>query len=185
VENSHLTTYSILDVGTGSADVLHYFHNSFKINSEQFKLTGLDINPRHLNYAKSKLNHSKISLVQADAFKLPFADKSFDFVISSLFLHHFNPEQIKKMLPEFLRVSKNAIIMNDLIRDYVPLIFFKLTQLIFARSYLTRHDGTASVRRSYTVKEMKEVVSSLGIKNFEIKEYFPEYRMILMITPDA
>ena len=63
--------------------------------------------------------------------------------------------------------------MNDLVRHSLPLAFFRLTRPIFARSYLTRYDGQASLRRCYTMEEMQSIVAGTGAR---IEAIFP-YRM--------
>ena len=109
--------------------------------------------------------------MRADAFALPLADSSVDIVVSSLFLHHFRAPQIVQLLREFDRVARAGWVMNDLVRHIAPLLFFKTTWPIFARSYLTRHDGAASLRRGYTVQEMQQIVAP--INGAAVRAHFP------------
>jgi hypothetical protein len=51
--------------------------------------------------------------------------------------------------------------MQDLVRSPLPLWGFRLARPVLARSYLTRHDGEASIRRGYTFLEMGRVTSQL------------------------
>lgn len=46
-----------------------------------------------LDYIESHLEGCAGSKVAGDAFALPFRERSFDYVFSSLFLHHFTDEQ--------------------------------------------------------------------------------------------
>jgi len=93
-----------------------------------------------------------------------------------LFLHHFRAPQIGALLREFARVSRVGFVMNDQVRNRVPLAFFRLSGPIFARSYLTRLDGAASIRRAYTVEEMAKIVAVNGPRGAIVHAHFP-YRL--------
>jgi hypothetical protein len=69
--------------------------------------------------------------------------------------------------------------MNDLIRHSVPLMFFRLTRPIFARSYITRYDGEASLRRGYTIDEMQRIANGAPKLRAHVREHFP-YRMSII-----
>ncbi len=63
------------------------------------------------------------------------------------------------------------IVINDLIRTPLHL------SLIYAgfplyRSRLTRHDAPASVKRAYTLKEMKKMLLAGGAAEVETETYF-------------
>ena len=163
---------TLLDVGTGLADMPLHFVQKAKQRGITLRAIGLDINARHLEIAREEIpNASKVLLLRADAFKLPFPDQSVDVVHSSLFLHHFREAQIVKLLREFSRVARIGWVMNDLERHGLPLWFFRTTWPIFARSYLTRLDGTASIRRAYTFAEMQRIVGR--IDGARVQKHFP------------
>lgn len=168
---------TILDIGTGSADIPRRLQHQARKRGIQLKIVALDLNRRHLQIAQRELpNESAIFPVQADAFALPLRDQSVDLVIASLFLHHFRGPQIIRLFAEFERVSRLGWAANDVVRDYIPLVFFRLTAPIFARSYLTRHDGAASILRAYTQSEMAQIARESGISHIEVREQFP-YRL--------
>ena len=171
---------TILDLGTGCADIpLRLQRDAARLGIEA-RVIGLDINARHLQIAKQDLASSRvlatrenIQLLRGDAFHLPLQNDGVDVVISSLFLHHFRAPQIAELLRECERVSRIGFVMNDLVRHNTPLIFFRLTRPIFARSYLTRHDGEASLRRGYTAAEMQKIVAGSGIEGARVASHFP------------
>jgi len=70
-------------------------------------LTGVEISDYALN--KAKQNDPNINFLKASALSLPFADNSFDFVFTSGVLIHIHPEDVKKAIDEFHRVSKKYI----------------------------------------------------------------------------
>ena len=175
LQKHHLHRATVLDIGTGNADIPQRLVRQAKRHNTELRVLALDISARHLQVAQEdvdKINAPQIDLVQADAFRLPFADNSIDLVVSTLFLHHFRDRQIHLLLNEFARVSKRGFIINDLVRHRLPLWFFRLTRPFFARSYITRHDGEASIRRAYTLAEMQRLVKDSPM-SIEVREHFP------------
>lgn len=179
MEERGLRSATVLDVGTGAADIPLRLVRKARQRSLGLQVIALDINARHLQIAREDIaSTTDIALLRADAFRLPLADNSVDIVIASLFLHHFRAPQIVALLNEFSRVSRHGWAINDLVRHHVPLVFFRLTRPIFARSYLTRHDGEASIRRGYTLQEMQHLLTEGGLAQVQVKGHFP-YRMSL------
>lgn len=155
---------TVLDIGTGSAEIPRVIARWAHRQGLDIHVAGLDLSNRHLVLAKhSTQNSSRINLVLADANHLPFNANSIDYVISSLFLHHFPPEQSVKLLRQCYTQARRGIIMSDLVRGWLPLLAFKLGQPIFARSYITRYDGAVSVRRAYTPAELESLARAAGI----------------------
>src|SRR5439155_3543962 len=97
--------------------------------------------------------------VVADALALPFPDSTFDLVSSSLFAHHLQPDELARFGNEALRVSRCAVLINDLIRSPIHLALV-YTGFPLMRSYVSRFDGPVSVRRAYVPQELKEILSS-------------------------
>lgn len=113
--------------------------------------------------------------IVADALNLPFADEAFDLVSSSLFVHHLSPEQVTQFARESLRVCRQAVLVNDLIRSPLHLALVYAGTPLY-RSRLTRNDAPASVRQAYTVEEMQKLFQQAGATNLEIKRHYL-YRM--------
>ncbi len=96
--------HRVLDLGCGTATLtllVERLHPRARVH-------GLDGDPEVLATARRKLAaaHSRVSLVQAFASPLPFADRSFDRVVSSLVLHHLTREEKLGALGEVLRVLR-------------------------------------------------------------------------------
>lgn len=171
---------TLLDVGTGSADIPIAVAERCRLQGVKTFVAAVDISERNLRLSKERLGvGAEIHFVQADSLKLPFAARSFDFVIASLFLHHFRDEDVVTLLSDFGRIARRAVIVNDLVRNLVPYYFARVTFPILARSFLTRNDGPVSVLRGFTADEMDELARRAGLKNREVKRVFP-YRLSLV-----
>lgn len=171
---------SLLDVGTGSADIPIAVAERCRLRGLETFVTAVDISERNLRISKARLGvSSEVHLVQADSLKLPFAARSFDFVTASLFLHHFRDEDVVNLLADFGRIARRAVIVNDLVRNLVPYYFARVAFPILAESFLTRNDGPVSVLRGFTPNEMDELARRAGLKNRQVNRIFP-YRLSLV-----
>ena len=162
-QKENLKTISWLDVGGASGDVALLSRQKLQRQGIVAEPTLLDSNVTHIN--------RQLPAVCGDALALPFADDSFDAVGCSLFAHHLEPDQVTSFAREALRVARYAVLINDLIRTPLHL------SLIYAgfplyRSRLTRHDAPASVKRAYTLNEMKKMLLATGAAKVETESYF-------------
>ena len=175
---------SLLDVGTGSADIPSAVASWCRSRGVEAAISALDISERNIRVARTRLGVSHdLSLVRADAVHLPFSDRSIDFVTASLFLHHFRDDDVVKLLAEFARVARRAVIVNDLVRNLVPYYFIKLSGPLIARSWLTRNDGPVSVLRGFTRDELVSLARSAGLRDCSVERRFP-YRLSLVADLD-
>jgi ubiquinone/menaquinone biosynthesis C-methylase UbiE len=110
--------------------------------------------------------------VCGDALALPFRDNSFDAVGCSLFMHHLEPAEIVRFVREGLRVARHAFLIQDLQRHPLHLALGYLGMPLY-RSRITRHDAVASVRRAYTVEEVRKILAPVAsAENIEIRKFF-------------
>ena len=156
---------SVVDVGAGSGKLIRNIAKQAGRSNVDINPLGVDIASRHLVIARENLdqtdNHTL--LLQADAMHLPFASNSVDYFISSLFMHHFEPDELTHLLHRLYRSAKRGIIMSDLRRNSFSLLGFRVIQPVLARHELTKHDGLASFRRAYTPRELHAIASDAGI----------------------
>jgi SAM-dependent methyltransferase len=171
----------VLDVGAGSGAASVAIARWAAGIRLPVDVVAFDNNERHLAIALNALRgRTSIRLVRGDARKLPFTDGSFDFVFSTLLLHHFDPQALRTMIPAFSRISRGSVILNDLVRDRAPAAFFAATTPVFARSPLTRHDGPVSIRRAYTPSEMRRILDEAGLPRARIYTHGLYYRMTIV-----
>lgn len=172
---------SVLDIGTGNAGIPRdLLREALKLGLA-VQVLGLDRSAQHLQCAVHSANgHPAVPLVCADAGRPPFGLRSVDFVISSLFLHHFSPQEVTTLLCEAFELAECGLVMTDLVRGRLPLAAFKLVQPVFARNYLTRHDGLLSIRRAYTPQELLGLAQAAGLRQARVYSHFP-WRMTLVV----
>jgi SAM-dependent methyltransferase len=180
IQRTKPKSISLLDVGTGSADLPMAVVENCRQRGVSTFVAAVDLSERNLRIARTRLGVSpEVHLVRADSLSLPFAACSFDFVTASLFLHHFRDEDVIKLLADFARIARQAVIVNDLIRNLVPYYFTRLAGPFLAKSFLTRNDGPVSILRGFTVSEMNALADRAGLHKREMKRVFP-YRLSLV-----
>jgi 2-polyprenyl-3-methyl-5-hydroxy-6-metoxy-1,4-benzoquinol methylase len=180
VKRNELKNISLLDVGTGSADIPTAVAEWCKERGVRSHIVALDISERNLRVARTRLGIARdVELMRADSLALPFTERSFDFVSASLFMHHFQDEDVARLLAGFARVASRAVIINDLVRNLVPYYFAKLTGPILATSFLTRNDGPVSVLRGFTADELKELAGRASLTSYSVNRVFP-YRLLMI-----
>ncbi len=106
-----------------------------------------------------------------DALALPFRDASFDLLSCNLFAHHLSPPELVQFVDEALRVSRIAVLMNDLVRHPLHMSLVYAGMPLY-RSRLTRHDAPASVRQAYTPEEMQTLLAQSNAARVEIHRHY-------------
>ena len=172
--------FSLLDVGTGLADIpsdlaLHFSSRGIPVTAE-----GIDASEEILEEARRY--HGKepgrIRLRLGDATDLPYPDGSFDVVICSTFLHHLDAEEAVTALREMGRVSARGIVAIDLVRSRTALACIWLLTRLTSLNRLTRNDGPLSVRRAFTPEELSLAAARAGLEAARVRPLGPA-RMIL------
>ncbi|GFK94957.1 23S rRNA (guanine(745)-N(1))-methyltransferase [Fundidesulfovibrio magnetotacticus] len=117
---------SLLDVGCGKAHLLH----EFKKLLPGLEVRGVDISRWGLDTAKEEV---RPFLTEAPAQELPFADNSFDLVISLATFHNLKVFELKRAIDELNRVAKDPARSYVMLESYrneaerVNLMFWQLT----------------------------------------------------------
>ena len=110
--------------------------------------------------------------MQADAMLPPFRAGSFDFVLASLFLHHFATAQAAELIASYSRIARVAVIINDLRRHWIPYYSIKVLNSIFHASRLVRNDSALSILRGFTKRDIKEIARLSG-QPLDLFRHFP------------
>lgn len=160
---------SVLDIGTGTADLLEGVpHVRLRV--------GIDFKIDHLLYMR---DGSRVLRVVGDAHRLPFRDGAVDLVTSAHFFHHFSPEENAGILRESLRVAKKGVAVNDTRRHFAPLLFVLLLGALRLVGRITRFDAPASVRQGYTLSEAREIAGRSGARWKVVRKMPYRYAILL------
>jgi Methyltransferase domain len=161
--------FSLLDIGAASGDMGAALRQAFP----RATVTSLDRKPDHLRDAGAP------KLV-GDAFRLPFAEGSFDFVFSSLFLHHFSDEEVVRLLASFGCTARRAVLAIDLERGPLAYHFMPATRWLFGWHDISMHDGPASVQAAFKRDELATLAKKAGLTKARVSTHRPWARLSLV-----
>ena len=178
IRASQQKTFSVIDVGAGSGELLRTIAVWSTRNNREAKLTGVELNERSARAIAEESATFKINAVRADAFVLPFSDNQFDYAISSLFLHHFKDDQAMKILRELNRVARREVVAIDLHRHPVAYYFYTTIGRLLLHNRLIREDGALSILRGFKPAELNDLAERSGLKQVNVLRRFP-YRLVL------
>jgi SAM-dependent methyltransferase len=145
---------TLLDVGTGLADLPHRAETLARRTGVSLTTIGCDAAESLVRADRSRLHHA----VCGDALALPFAPASVDIVICSQLLHHFEHDDAVRLVREMRRVARRAVIVSDLRRSWIAAAGFWLVSFPLGFHQITRHDGVVSVLRGFTAPELAAIV---------------------------
>jgi ubiquinone/menaquinone biosynthesis C-methylase UbiE len=159
-------TITLLDIGTGSADLPVAAWRWAQDAGFKLRATGIDKHPKTLDYAREFVKRAgglkAVEIIEADALALDqrFAPGSFDYVHAGLFLHHLTTADAITVLASMRRLARRGVIWNDLVRSPLGVAFIRLATI--AQPRMIRHDATVSVQAGFRKREALEMARQAG-----------------------
>lgn len=159
---------TVVEIGCGGGNNLYAIKEWSQKNNRQIELTGIDINPECINYAKQQQRNLGINFITSDYKNVVF-QKQPDIIFSSLFCHHFTDEELISMLKWMKINTRFGFFINDLHRH--PLAYFSIKWLtsFFSKSYLVKNDAPLSVLRGFREEDWKQLFTKAGIDHYTHK----------------
>jgi SAM-dependent methyltransferase len=160
--------FTILDIGAASGDMGRYIHKLYP----GARVTSLDYRQEHLMLAAPPR-------IAADAFRIPLEPRSYDFVFSSLFLHHFSNEKVVQLLSEMARVATRGVLALDLYRHPIAYYYVPATRWLYGWDPVTVHDGPISVEAAFRPAELEALATKAGLVRPEVWSHGWSFRVSL------
>jgi len=171
--NSNYETIKVLDIGSGSSDIFQRLISKLP----NLKIFSIDRNKRICEVIK---NENTAYPIFGDAITPPVKEESISVVHASLFLHHFNKDEIKNIIKSSLAIAKKGMIINDLRRSVWALIGIKALIYLFSKSTMVKNDAPLSVKRGFIKSELINLLEELKITNYKIKRKWA-FRWLIVI----
>ncbi len=183
IEKLDLQTFSVVDVGAGSGELLRVIAAWSRKTDRNARLVGVELNARSAKaITEQSTAFPEIGAVRGDTFRLPFRNDQFDYAICSLFTHHFKDDKVLAILRELSRVAARGIFVIDLHRHPVAYCFFTTVARLFLHNRLIREDGALSILRSFTPAELASLAQRANLEDIKVERHFP-YRLVLAASP--
>jgi len=88
----------------------------------------------------------------------------YDIVLSTLFLHHLNQDEIHTLLKTIQSKAKLGIVINDLHRNSIAYGLFKSLGLVISNEMIVQ-DGLTSILRAFKRQELESISKKLNLKS--------------------
>ncbi len=179
IERGGARAFTLLDVGAGTGELLREVALAARTRGVTPRLVGLELNERAAaGLLEESREFPEIASVRGDAMRLPFADGAFDYVMCSLFTHHFRDDACVRAFREMARVARRRVYCIDLHRHPVAYYFYTTIGRLILHNRLTREDGALSILRAFRPDELRRLGERAGLKGVRVERRFP-YRLVL------
>ena len=164
---------SLLDVGSGGGDVSRALAAWARRDGLSVVVTALDSDDRATRWARERGGGVVYRCARTAA--LVAAGERFDIVVSNHLLHHLVGDELPELLDDSIRlVADDGLVLHrDIARSRLAYRAFAAGTWPFARNALAgsfiREDGLISIRRSYTTREIAEIVPP----GWQVRTEFP------------
>jgi len=166
--NGNNQRLSILEIGCGGGDNLRVIKKYCEKRNINVQLSGVDINPHCIEFARSRKENEGIEFISSD-YKLIDPILQPDIIFNSLFCHHFTDNEMTEILTWMKQHSTVGFFINDLHRH--PLAYYSIKWLtgLFSKSYMVKNDAPLSVLRGFKRGELETFNVQCSILNAQLK----------------
>lgn len=154
----------VLDVGAGGGDMARRVVAWGRERGTRIEVVTVDLDAGAVEFARAALAGTpEARVVRADVYTLPFAERTFDVAICSLFLHHFEQEAAAGVLRAMSAVSRYGVVVNDLHRHPVAWASIWALTRVLGANPIVQHDAPLSVLRAFTVDDFDDLERRTGL----------------------
>jgi SAM-dependent methyltransferase len=165
----------ILDLATGSGDIPRLLVDYARKVGAAVTVDAVDQQPSTLEIARGLSgNYPEIDFLEGDVLSFGCSrgalsprgdDGTYDVVLNSLALHHFEEDAAVELLKRCRQLSNKYVLVSDLRRGLLATAgVFLLTTFLF-REPMTRTDARLSAERAFSFRELRSLAERAGWKN--------------------
>ena len=171
----------ILDVGCGRADALRAVVLWARQRGIQAHGVGIDQDASVVRHAVAASREvSGITIVQADARRLPFRPRSFDVVLSSMLLHYFASSEAPTLLAAWARLATQTLVVSDIERHWIPYVALSMLRRISSNG-LMGEGSRRTVLRGFTRDELVTLGAQAGFVTVGVRRFWP-FRLVFVTS---
>jgi ubiquinone/menaquinone biosynthesis C-methylase UbiE len=174
IARTSLAGCRVLDIGTGSGLLAIELA---RLPHRDFRLTGIDTSEDMLRVAQENVEQAgfrhRIALKVASASTIPFADGSFDVVVSNASLHHWsNPQAVFNEIKRVISYEGFCLIRDNMRLSPLHTPLIDTFCLLKRMSKESRNLWMRAIRASYTTTEVKAMLAMSGLNGWKVNTNF-------------
>ncbi|MGA8655323.1 MAG: methyltransferase domain-containing protein [Chthoniobacterales bacterium] len=159
-------TASILDLCTASADIPRFVADWARHTGVAVRIVGVDFQESTLEIARRQnRQYPEIELLCANVLEFEPAE-IFDLAFCSLALHHFSDADAELLLRRIRKFATRGVLVSDIARSDLGVIGIYTLTATFLREPMTRFDARLSMKRAFSVGELRALAARAGWKEF-------------------
>ncbi len=173
-------SYSLLDIATGTGDLVFNIAEIAKKRNKNIDITGIDLSSKMLRVAKKRAEEKnmKIKFEIGDAMKLKYKNNTFDVVSNSMALRNF--DSVENFFAEAYRVLKTGgkLILADTAyptKIYSKVGFYLYSRIILMEGSIVNKKGYSFMVNSILKSDrdkVKRICSDSGFKCISMRDMF-------------
>ena len=169
---------SILDVGFGGGDVPVAIAGWAARDGVDVRLTAIDPDERAHAFASRRDAPPSVRFRRASSGDLVTAGERFDVVLSNHVLHHLDAAALDGLLADSERLARRVVVHNDIERGALAYQGYQVAITPLSPGSFLRTDGLRSIRRSYTLVELADVLPT----GWRVERQSP-FRLLALFEP--
>lgn len=150
----------VCEIGCGGGDNLRAIHRWCTKHGVAVRVTGIDINPDCINYAREHSREIDKAIWIVSDYRVAALPDPPDIIFNSLFCHHFSDEEVTHCMAWMREHARVGFFVNDLHRNALAYHSIRLLTSAFSRSRLVRNDAPLSVRRGFLRQELEKMTAA-------------------------
>ena len=165
----------VLDVACGGGDVALDLACLSRASGRMARVDGCDLSPRAVRFASESARRRGVEsrFFVLDALREPFPP-GYDFLITSLFLHHLDGPGVVAVLASMAASARRGILVSDLDRTSRGYLIAWVATRTVSRSRVVHHDGPVSVQAAFRRDEITALAGRAGLQDFTLRRAWPE-----------
>ncbi|RDI02357.1 methyltransferase family protein [Curtobacterium sp. AG1037] len=147
----------ILDLGCGGGDLARALVRWAGSDGFAVEVVGIDPDERAIASARRSTPRG-VTFRQASSGELVAAGERFDVVVSNHVLHHLDDPARAAFLADSEQLATSRVLHSDIRRSRQAYRAYAVASPLVAAGTFVRVDGLRSIRRSFTVPELQDVL---------------------------
>ncbi|MFJ4220753.1 methyltransferase domain-containing protein [Curtobacterium luteum] len=147
----------VLDLGCGGGDLARALVRWAASDGFEVEVVGVDPDPRAIAAANRSRTRGVVFREQSSD-DLVTAGERFDVVVSNHVLHHLDDAARSTFLADSARLAASRVVHSDIRRSRNAYRSYALASPLVAAGTFVRVDGLRSIRRSFTVDELRRAL---------------------------